>query len=324
MKVVFSIAFCFTLLSVNAQKDYPFVKEDNISKTYPAGNSLNIDNQFGKVEVITWNSNQIKVDVHIKVSATNNQGYAEELFNSIKVSDEKNGNDIFFKTSVEPNNRKCNSCSNNMSIDYTVHLPADTKLSIKNSFGGIVVPDYTGELSIESKFGSLTAQTLSNIKKLHVEFGSATIASLENVDASFKFSSVELNSLSGDNKLSIEFCNTTKIGLSGSIVSLSLNESYSTVNLKPAPNLQASYKINTDFGSFKNRSNIDISRTDEPKQYGPDSKKTYEGKSGNGSAKINIKSSFGKIIIGEPQPGDIKEKKQKNKDKDNDNDSEEI
>jgi hypothetical protein len=61
------------------------------------------------------------------------------------------------------------------------------------------------------------------------------------------------------------------------------------------------------------RSNAGIRRTDTPDKYGPDSDKTYEGKSGNGSAKIDIKSSFGKIILGEPTADDIKDKKDKTK-----------
>jgi hypothetical protein len=207
-----------------------------------------------------------------------------------------------------------------MSIDYTVHLPADTKLNIKNSFGQITIPDYSGELSIESKFGGITAQALSNIKKLQVEFGSAKINSLESVDAVFKFSSIELTKISGSNTTKLEFCSSVKIGLANSISSLNLNESYSTVNLKPESNLSASYTIRTSFSSFVNRSNIDIQRTDQPEKYGPDSNKTYEGKSGSGSIPIKIKSEFGKIIIGEPKPDDIKEKKQKGKNRD----SEEI
>src|SRR5262245_29641483 len=50
---------------------YEFFRERSISKTYPAsGNTLNIDNQFGKVKVVTWDKNEIKVDIHIEASST--------------------------------------------------------------------------------------------------------------------------------------------------------------------------------------------------------------------------------------------------------------
>jgi hypothetical protein len=316
---VLSISFCIAVLSCFSQEEkykrYEHFKERNISKSYTAsGNNLDIENSFGKVEVITWAQNEIKVDVHIETSS-NDAAIAEKTFNAITVTDDKSGSNIRFKTSMRNNyNTKCNNCHNSMRIDYTIHLPANTKLSIENSFGGITVPDYTGELNLQSKFGSLTAGTLTNVKNIEVEFGTANLVGLANVKAEFKYSTIEIGSLSGNNKLEIEFCGGTKIGLANMLTSLIVNEAYSTINLRPVANLQATYNIRTSYGSLLNRSGIAINRTDEPDEYGPDADKEYEGKSGNGAVKINVKSSFGTVIIGEPKPGDIKEKK-KNKNK---------
>jgi hypothetical protein len=63
------------------------------------------------------------------------------------------------------------------------------------------------------------------------------------------------------------------------------------------------------------RSNTGVKRTDTPDKYGPDADKTYAGQSGSGAAKVDITSSFGKIILGEPNEGDMKEGKAKSKSK---------
>jgi hypothetical protein len=315
---VLSLALCLWFSSAVAQKErkrYEHIKERNINKTYTAaGNSLSIDNSFGNVEILTWSSNEIKVDIHIEASS-DNADMAEKSFNSIAVTDEKKGNNISFKTNTKGNNNKgCNNCHNTMSIDYTIHLPANVKLEVENSFGDITIPDYSGEVSLSSKFGNLTAGVLSNVKKVTAEFGTAKIKSMDNVNTVFKFSSIEIENLAGSNTLKFEFCNAAKINFSSNLSELKINESYSTVNLKPTVNLSASYTIRTSFGSLVNRSNVDINRTDKPDEYGPDADKNFEGKSGSGAIKIDIKSSFGKIIIGDPKPGDIKDKK-KNKNK---------
>lgn len=320
-KILFSVlnlALCLWVTSAVAQKEkkrYEHVKERNINKTYSAsGNSLSIDNSFGKVEILTTTGNEIKVDVHIEASSDNVDN-AERTFNAISVTDEKNGSNISFKTSIKNNNNKgCNNCHNSMNIDYTVHLPASVKLNIENSFGDIAIPDYSGEVSLSSKFGSLTAGVLSNVKEVKVEFGDAKIKGMDNVLSTFKFSTIEIENLAGSNTLKFEFCNAAKVNLNANLSALKINESYSTINLRPAVNLSASYNVRTSFGRLVNRSNIEINRTDKPDEYGPDSDKDYEGKSGSGSIKIDIKSSFGNIIIGEPKPGDIKEKN-KNKSK---------
>ena len=103
-----------------------------------------------------------------------------------------------------------------------------------------------------------------------------------------------------------------KLVLTKNLTSLNLNESYSTVNIKPG-NLSASYTVATSFGSFTDRTSAGVKRTDSPDKYGPDSDKKFEG--GSGSAKVDIVSSFGRIILGEPTADDMKDKEKKDKSK---------
>ncbi len=288
------------------RKKYANVKQKDISKTYPApGNSLSVVNGFGDVKVTTWDKNEIKVDIHIEVSS-DNKDLAEQIFDKISVTDNQEGNKVSFKTENKGSDKTdCKDCHSSMSIDYTIQMPANNTLSIQNSFGDIVVPDYNGAISLDSKFGSLTAGKLQKTDELNVEFGNADIKSVSNVDAKFKFSSINIDQLGGNNKIYLEFCGFTKLNLASDLTGLDMKESYSTVNLRPAAGLTASYHISTNFGSVVDRSNIGIKRTDKEPDFGPDFNREYEG--GSGSVKIEAKSSFGKIIIGEATADDMKE-----------------
>jgi len=231
------------------------------------------------------------------------------------VTDSKEGNNIKFKTThkEEGKQQSCKNCKSNMMINYTIQMPAENALTIDNSFGSVVIPNYNGKISLTNKFGSLTTGRLSKMENLHVEFGSANIESINNAEAIFKFSTVKIQNISGNIKLAIEFCDGSIINLSNELTSLNLKESYSTVNLKPANNLSASYNISTNFGTFKNKTNADIKRTDTPDKYGPDADKEFEGKSGTGAAKIEVKSSFGTIILGEATEEEMKTKNKEKK-----------
>ena len=295
------------------KKRYEFFRERNISKTYPAsGNTLNIDNQFGEVKITTWDKNEIKVDIHIETSSTQKE-LADKTFERIDVTDKQEGKDINFKTITNKNgkdeNTSCNNCSNTMSIDYDIHIPANNTLNIENSFGSIVIPDYTGPVSLSNKYGSLKAGKLSKPEKVWVEFGSADLKSIGNIDLTFKYSSVTIGNLTGNSKLKFEFCGYSKINLDNGLTALTVNDSYSSVHLVPAANLSATYNISTSYGSLIDKTNIGINRTDSPEKYGPDLNKHYEGKSGSGTIKIDIKSSFGNIMIGEGTKADMKGKK---------------
>ena len=294
------------------KKRYEFFRERNISKTYPAsGNTLNIDNQFGEVRITTWDKNEIKVDIHIETSSTQKE-LADKTFERIDVTDKQDGKDINFKTIMnkggKDENTGCKNCSNTMSIDYDIHMPANIALNIENSFGSILMPDYTGPVSLVNKYGSVKAGKLSKPEKVVVEFGSADLKSIGNIDLIFKYSSVTIGSLTGNSKLKFEFCGYSKINLDNGLTALTVNDSYSSVHLVPAANLSATYNISTSYGSVIDKTNT-ITRTDSPEKYGPDLSKRYEGKSGSGTIKIDIKSSFGNIMIGEGTKADMKEKK---------------
>ncbi len=315
--LLFISAFTFAQQEgTKEKKRYEHFKERTISKTYTAsGNTLQIDNSFGDVIVTTWDRNEIKVDVHIEASSTDKE-IAEKTFNNLDVIESKDGNIIKFKTTTEKNknnNWSCKNCGNTMNITYTIQLPAGNTLRIENSFGAIKIPDYSGTVYLVSKFGFLTTGILAKAEKVWVEFGKATIKSMSNVNATFKFSTITVENLSGTNKLMMEFCSSSRINMDNDLTSLTLNNSYSTVNLRPASNFSATYNIRTSFGTVKNRSNATIERTDKPDEYGPDSERTYTGKSGSGAAKIEIKSSFGTVIIGEATSEEMKEKDKKGK-----------
>lgn len=299
----------------NEKKKYEFVKNKSVNKSYSVSGSdkLTISNSFGGVEVHTWNKNEIKVDVTIEASS-NVEAVAQKIIDGITIDESKSGGEISFKTSIKGTNNSKGERST-MKVNYDISMPASNPLQITNEFGSIVMPDYRGEVDLTSKFGSLNTGTLSNAKSVSVEFGSAKIEST-NGNVSIKYSSATIGKLVGKVKLNLEFSNATKINIDNNLTGLDAKVSYSTVNFKPMGELSASYDIFTSFGSFKNRTNIkfDGDDDDDNGNRGPKFDHQYSGKSGGGSVPVKIKSSFGKVILGEPAADDLKEKnKNKNK-----------
>ena len=250
------------------------------------------------------------MDVSIEVSS-NKEDFAQKLIDGISVSNNQSGNEVSFKTSINGSNNSKNEKSS-MSVDYSIYMPESNPLKLSNEFGATIIPDMKGTMELTSKFGSLTTGTLVDVKRINVEFGSTTIESMNNGTANISYSKATLSKVSGNVKINFDFCGGVKVNLDNSLTGLELNTSYSTVNLRPAANLAASYVINTSFGSFKNRSGIKFD-SDKDDEDGPKFDFKYEGKSGNGSVPVNIKDSFGKIILGDATTDDMDDKKPKNK-----------
>jgi hypothetical protein len=291
------------------KKKYEFVKTKAVNRSYnvTSTDKLHIQNSFGSVKVITWDRNEIKVDVYIEVSAST-EALAQKMIDRISVNDGQNGREITFKTVIKDGNNSKGEKST-MHINYSISMPANNPLTVKNEFGATTIPDYRGEVDLTSKFGSLTTGNLINIKSINVEFGKANLANITDAPVTIKFSSAVISKLSGTVKLNLEFCSSVRLNLDNNLTNLDLKTSYSTVNLKPMGELPASYTIFTSFGSFKNNSGIKFSSDeDDDNQKGPKFDYEYSGKTGSGSIPVKVKSSFGKIIVGEASEADMKDK----------------
>ncbi|MBK9483907.1 MAG: hypothetical protein IPO01_01400 [Chitinophagaceae bacterium] len=187
------------------KKKYEFVKNKSVNKSFNVSSTdkLNIQNSFGSVKVTTWDRNEIKVDVDIEVSA-NSETLAQKILDRITIADEKTGKGISFETKMKDiNNSKDEKSS--MSINYSISMPSNNALTVKNEFGATTIPDFRGEVDLTSKFGSLTTGNLSSIKSIHVEFGKANLTNITSAPVTIKFSKAVISKLSGAVKMNLEF-----------------------------------------------------------------------------------------------------------------------
>jgi len=226
-------------------------KKKNISKSYNVGGSdkLSIDNSFGDVVINTWDKKEFKVDVEIYAKAKTEE-QAQKILDKIKVDESQSGGEVWFKTTVgniaskhnnddgddddddDNGNHKHHGDKNQeFHINYIVYMPSTNPLKIENQFGKTTVPDFKGNADITSKFGSLTTGNLDDLDQVDVEFGKGNIGNVHNGKVSFKFNSKSyVKNVSGSIKLNVEF-SEAQFGVSDNISDLSLNNSYSTVNL---------------------------------------------------------------------------------------------
>jgi hypothetical protein len=306
-----------TLIFAGKSDDSERKKNINKSYTVTSNDKLSIDNSFGDVMVSTWDKNEIQVNIEIETEASTDEK-AERMMDEISVSDDRSGNLISFKTTVEQMNDHGNHSKGNKSfhINYTIMMPADNPLEIVNQFGKIKMGDRKGEVNLTSKFGGLTTGNLENVGDIDVEFGEASLGNVHNGKVTFKFDGKShIDRVSGIVKINSEFSGNVQFSVDNNIDELSVNESYSTVKMIVSNNLSAHFEVHTSFGSFNNHTEYMIKEDkDDDEDSGPKFDKDYSGKAGDGKSKIKIKSSFGKVSM--THAGN------KDEDEDNDNDSE--
>ncbi len=298
---------CMVLMNNNdtqAQDNYKWAvtKQKDYSKSYPVSNeTLSLKNQFGKMEIKTWDKNEIKVDVKIVVS-TQEDDFATNLLDAIQVKDEKTADEISFRTQIGDEKKGWSTNqSSKMNIDYTVYVPAKAKLNATNSFGPMEIGDYSGEATITSSHGTLTAGHLSNLKSLKVNFGKAKIAKLGNAEVNFSHTRIDIEEVTGDLKGTINFCNSIDLPINDKVKNIDLKNSHTSLYLLLPKGNGISYDIATSNATATGKGDIVL---EEEKPTSPGQRPSfrpnrhYVGKIGNGSdMNINIKSSFGSVRL---------------------------
>lgn len=321
-----SVALLLWVTDAGAQtpapkKKYEFAHERTISQTYPAasGDKLDIESQFGNVVIKTWNRNEVKVDVKIEVSS-NVKEAAEKLFRNIDVEHNKSGNRIQFKTELNKEDDKGykGKHNNTMSIDYEVQMPASLALDLENKFGKTVLPDLQGRVNVKQEFGNLYAGKLSQPGSVEVKFGGVVIESAVNGKYQFGYASDEatIKNLSGKVDIDIEFCKSGNVVINAvNVDDLKVDAQYSDVAIVVPKTVSANIKVETNYGSFSNKSSISLKEDDEEdkddKRFrGPKFNREYKGKSGDGKNKIELDGNFSEITLSHEVPP-AKEKNKK-------------
>ncbi|WP_205512524.1 hypothetical protein [Longitalea arenae] len=295
-------------------------KKKTYTKSYNVSGSdkISFKNQFGEMQINTWDKNEVKATVNITAEASTDEK-AQAILDHISIEDGKNSGGVYFETKFDKKKDAKWSKGEKQSfhIDYVIYVPARNALVAENQFGPMSIGDYQGEISLESKFGSLTAGKLAHVKKVEIEFGKGTIGSISSGSLVVKFSKVSIDNLDGAVNAVFEHCDVVKLGVANDTKTLTVKNSFSNLYLDVENNISANFDIRTHFGDLKNQTSFEIKEENEDNDdHGPRFDKKYIGKAGSGNMAMKIKSEFGKITIGHNLNINMNKDDKKDKDKD--------
>jgi hypothetical protein len=257
------------------------------------------------------------------VSAGDNDA-AQKLLDNVNISDSKDGNTVAFKTNInEMKNTwmsifKGNGGNHQLQIDYIVYMPVRNELVISNRYGGIVLPNLDAKVTINSAYGNLAAKTLSNESVIQLKYGNADIeavgniaielsygnlrlGSANNLSANLSYSSVKIGKLRETGSINVRYGDGVQIGdLDKTMRSLSVNASYSGVDLGLSGDENADFAVTVHYGDFNYG---DHAVTITGKNPGDNDKgvhmtrsyKGYIGKVGNSGKTIAINTNYGNV-----------------------------
>ncbi|MCF0071593.1 hypothetical protein LZD49_14035 [Dyadobacter sp. CY261] len=315
-------------------------KRRNIVKIFDVKKSdaLEVDNQFGLVKVNLWAKEEIKVEIVVTANAPSDTR-ASEYLGSVNIDEKRVKNLISITTRIDRNQfgnngwNKSKGDKNFIQIDYTIYMPKENALTVRNKFGNTDIHTFHAPLTVDSKHGNFVATLLENPDNvIDIQFGSAKIGKMDggrldcqysnvkldlakkvwlsnkfgelsigdvvNLDAAIDYSGAKIGTIRGTGKIKLNYSGNFKIDeLTNSAQNVDIQASYSSVVLPAEAN---QFNVSVTYGKFSYPAeNVNFSMQPE-KDGRPDKMKHYQGKIGTGGGtKITITSLFGDVKLKE-------------------------
>lgn len=205
-----TLAFCTTNFEAEARKD--FSKSIKRQFDITATGTTSLANKYGKVEVKTWDQNQVKIDVTIIVR-TATEKKAQEVFDRIDVSFSNGADFVSAETNIERQRSSWwdwGTKNSDYTIEYVVHLPATNNLKVANKYGDVLVESMKGKVALNVKYGNFRMGRVENDVKAVLAYGNGNAVQTKDLDmdlsyAKFRVREVEDMSITSKySKIAIE------------------------------------------------------------------------------------------------------------------------
>ncbi|SER30249.1 DUF4097 family beta strand repeat-containing protein [Neolewinella agarilytica] len=227
----------FLLLQLPLQSaDFPLVFrqdfEKKYSKTFDVNGSGNVrlENRYGSIVVETWERDEVRIDVRIKVSA-DDQEDADKTFDRIEINMSGGGNSASATTSIGNSRRSSKgiferifdgdwswggNSSNDFKVYYSVKMPASASLETEAKYCDVTLPDLSGDNRITVGYGDLVGGDLTGANEISISYGSARLDEL-GTDSRFRIRySDGVIRMAGDLKYDGRY-SETRIGRAGNL-----------------------------------------------------------------------------------------------------------
>ncbi|MFS4456874.1 hypothetical protein [Maribacter sp. 2304DJ31-5] len=191
-----------------------YTKEKTIKKEFDVNTDalLKVNNNYGNLNITSWNENRIIIEVHIKTNG-NNEEKVQRKLDDISVNFEANNSMVYAKTTygAKKNNWGWSWGKNNnvsMQINYTIKLPVKNSIHLDNDYGNILLDRIDGHAKINCDYGRLEIGELrGRNNQLNFDYSSkSTIEYINSGEIRADYSGITIEK-AGDLKINADYTN---------------------------------------------------------------------------------------------------------------------
>lgn len=258
------------------------------------GAQLTINNKYGKVNMQTWDKNQIQAVITITANGSNNDN-AKSLANQVTIQSTQSGNNVTLTTQYDPNTftsfwkRFFNGSGNQRNyihIDYIVYLPRSLAgTHVTNNYGDVTGDNIPGDLFVDLNYGNFHVSKVSGEFEIDVNYGTGTLSNINQAVIHANYTDFNLGDINNlqiqSNYSDYKISNAGQVSYHGNYGNFSAGQ----VNTITCGSNYTDYKI----GTLERQANMKVTYGD-----------IRIGSLGNQFKGMNIQSVYGNVKAGIP------------------------
>ena len=266
------LGFTFSLLTALVGNIYAQTQEKEtvqvVTKTiekdfkYKLGYEVNIEGEKANINVETWDKQEISILLEI-TSKHGDLATAESDLHNIKYLAERVKNKIYLRNYREDKSR---SASSSLEVRYTIVVPEDCPVYVKNYFGIASISNLTNRLRVYGEYSQIDMNNIEGLLDIRTRFGDIMGEKIGgNVTINARRSDVTLRDITGTYTINAQYGKLELHPIAG-LIDLDINAEKSEVYLYENGLDRFGYLLTTTHGEMETPPDIrtiELERTPE-------------------------------------------------------------
>lgn len=190
-----------------------FTKTIEKSFSITSDGTSELSSRYGKMEVKTWDKNEVKIKVDIVVDASSEQK-AEKVFDLVDIEFESSNDFVSAVTDIE--HHKGN---HKFKIYYEAYIPKTNNLNATMKYGTLHVEELLGKADITVKYGHFQLEAIGDQSKIYLAYSNGTcqVENAKDLEVSASYSRIHIEKAE-DIQLSAKYTKDLVIERANSVV----------------------------------------------------------------------------------------------------------
>jgi hypothetical protein len=279
--------------AANAQVKVQLITK-KIEKAFPyrSGYEVNVEGEKAEVIVESWDKNEIRVLLELTAQHPD-KAVAEKELETVRYLADKTKNKIYLRNYLSKKEGEPEPQSI-LSARYTIYVPEECPVYVKNYFGVINVSNLFKSVKINSQFSKITLDNVQGLMEVTTRFGDVSGNNLDgDMILNARRSDVTLKNLKGNYNLTTQY-GILNLWATKELASLNINAEKSDVFLHGINPGQFAYQLTAQNGAITLPNNLKYTTLQNTKEI----KRIQFKPVTEYYATITVSVSFGDIFIG--------------------------